>query len=123
MPQRIALFAASAVATILLAVGLAAAGFVPLPHGGESAAAAPDAATTAAEQAGQLPVEPETVYVKPAPKPKTIVVEKPAAAKASTPRKASPVSRTGTTRSIHRDDDESEKGEDGREREYERGDD
>ncbi len=77
MPQRLAIIAASVVATIVLTVGLVAAGFAP-PSDSASVAAKPEAQAASAASGSAL--EPKVVYVKPAPKPKTIVRKKQATA-------------------------------------------
>ncbi len=99
MPQRLALIAAAAAATIVLAVGLAAAGFVPVARPGEPAVAAFDSATITTEAAP----EPEVVYVKPAPSPKTVVVQKPSKAATSSKSSTTP---TRVVRNVRRESDD-----------------
>ena len=75
MRQRLAIAVSSLVAAGVLAVGLTAAGFGP----GSRTDFDPAAQVVAAEAVAETPVEtiePEVVYVKPAPKPKTVVVKK-----------------------------------------------
>jgi hypothetical protein len=70
MRHRLAIAISSLVAAAVLAVGLTAAGFGPVSV--PAAAEVGDGATgTTAEG-----VEPEVVFVKPAPEPRTVVVKK-----------------------------------------------
>ncbi len=111
MPQRLALITASVVATVVLTVGLVAGGFAPVPQPGQPVDAASADTAVTAEQAIDPGSKPEVVYVKPAPSPKTIVLEKQTASKkqAATRKVASSGSRvTRTTRAEFRDDDDHE---------------
>ncbi len=81
MLQKLALTAASAVAALTLALALAAAGFAPgSPAVTTGSSASPIAADPAAADAAApdaMPtVQVDTIYVKPAPKQKTITVHK-----------------------------------------------
>ncbi len=76
MPQRLALAAASVVATIVLTVGLVAAGFGPLADADRPASAADDLAAADLAAEAEADLKPEVVYIKPAPSPKTIVLKK-----------------------------------------------
>ncbi len=114
MPQRLALVVATVAATIVLTIGLVVAGFAPVPGSGgiQSAAVALDGdlATDGRadpELTNEAPLEPEVVYVKPAPTPQTIVLKKQApAAKA-----ASSGSRTTVVRRVpSQGDDEHDEG-------------
>jgi hypothetical protein len=70
MFNRVALFAASLVASGVLAIGLALAGFNPVP------AAAPTTQPAAATVQPPAPVtQVDTVYVAPAPTPQQITVQ------------------------------------------------
>jgi len=71
MRQRLAIALSGLVAAAVLAVGLTAAGFGPEPR----PAAADEIEAVAAETTIE-DTEPEVVYIKPAPKPKTVVVKK-----------------------------------------------
>jgi hypothetical protein len=102
MPQRLALAAAAVAATVVLAVGLVAAGFAPVPAGQPAAASLEQPAS---DQAATPSLEPEVVYVKPAPAPKTVVLEQRAS------RSGSSASRTSTVRSEERDHDAEERAE------------
>ncbi len=117
MPQRLALITASVVATIVLTVGLVAAGFVPLPRPDQAVEAASNVSTAVTDDALQPSAEPEIVYIKPAPKPKTVVVEQPVAAKNPVAKKAPSGPRTTATPARHDDDDAHERSASGRERE------
>jgi hypothetical protein len=102
MVQRLAITVGGIAATVVLTVGLVAAGFVPgsspATLADPASAAGEDTATTAGDQ-----IEPEIVYVKPAPKARTIVVERPAGRRSIAATR--PVSRTRTVR-IEREDRE-----------------
>ncbi len=119
MPQRLALITASVVATIVLTVGLVAAGFVPVPRAGQAVEAASNVSPTVTEDATQPSAEPEVVYIKPAPKPKTVVVEQPVSTKSSASRKNASAPRTTSVNTKRGDDDASERSTDGREHEHE----
>ena len=72
MLQKIALGVASAAAALTLALALALAGFAP---GGSSAAATTQAPAVDPVAADPTPaVQVDTVYVKPAPKQKTVTI-------------------------------------------------
>ncbi len=85
MPQRLALLAATVTATIVLTVGLVAAGFGPAPQTGQAADAGPDEQTAASEAVPERSLEPRIVYIKPAPTPKTVVLRKQATPGTSRP--------------------------------------
>lgn len=113
MPQRLALAVASVVATIVLVFGLAAAGFgAPSATDGSADAVSADATDAA--------LEPEIVYIKPAPSPKTIVLKK----KARAAKAANAANKSGTNtverEREDRDDDASERREKKREAAEER---
>jgi hypothetical protein len=106
MIKALAITAAGLTATVLLTVGLVASGSVVEP-------ADQPVSGQVADSAAQ--VEPQVIYVKPAPKQKTIVVEKPAR---TTPVAASkPATRTRTVSSRSHDDDRYEREGDEYERE------
>ncbi len=119
MPQRLALITASVMAVIVLTVGLVAAGFVPAPRPDQAVEAASNVSADTTGDALQPPVEPKVVYIKPAPKPKTVVVDQPVTTRSSTPRTTSSAPRKTVVRSRNGGDDESERSEGGRERERE----
>jgi hypothetical protein len=78
MFERLAITAVGVAATVVLTVGLVAAGFTPRSAEPDAAI---DAALLAAAQASADPsadptLEPEIVYIKPAPTPRTVVVER-----------------------------------------------
>ena len=101
MRQRLAIAISGLVAAAVLAVGLTAAGFGPEPR----PAAAEEVEAVAAETTIE-DTEPEVVYIKPAPKPQTVVVKKRVQQKAASSAKKS-TKRTRATRSGD-DDDEAE---------------
>jgi hypothetical protein len=105
MRQRLALATAGVLAMMALTVGLVLAGFAPAnpDSNGDPATRIAAAADAAAPQA----VEPQVVYIKPAPTPKTIVVNKPAK---QTTSKTSATRKVTTTVSHHYDDSERESG-------------
>lgn len=109
MRQRLAITIGGLAAAGVLAVGLGAAGFAP--------AARPDPGPDQAEavvEAADPTIEPEVVYVKPAPPPKTVIV---------TERTRAAGSRSGNRQATrvrvaeHEDDDRRERHH---EREHER---
>ena len=77
MIKQVAITVAGIGAAIVLTVGLVAAGFGPRPAGvdpaGTEVLAAP---LTATSPTAEPTLEAEVVYVKPAPAPKTVVVER-----------------------------------------------
>ncbi len=113
---RIAIVAASVVATIVLTVGLAAAGFGPSNIRGSVA----DAGTTDSAEAAVTLTKPKVVYVKPAPKPKTIVVDEKPPAKTTVGSQA-PRKATTSVRAVRREREDDDRYE--HEHESERGDD
>ncbi len=115
MPQRLAIIAASLAATIVLTVGLVAAGFGPSPRPSNVAAKAPE---SAAKEAAPPNLEPEVVYIKPAPKPKTVVLKQQAQAKQSAPAKSR--KKVVQVRQVRSDDDRYEDREHEREAAAER---
>jgi hypothetical protein len=117
MPKRIAIVAASVVATIVLTVGLAAAGFGPTITRGSVADAA---GSTDTAEAAVTPTKPKVVYVKPAPKPKTIVIDQQPQAKATVKTQAAPKT-TRSVRAVRREREDDDRYE--HEHESERGDD
>lgn len=122
MIKSIAITAAGISAAIVLTVGLAAAGFGPRPTGADPAGPEVLAAPlTAASPTAEPTLEPEIVYVKPAPAPRTVVVERQTASGDTS------TSRTSVqTRAVRgeRDDDDGEDREDHEDHEdHERGDD
>jgi hypothetical protein len=117
MRQRIAITISSLVAAAVLAVGLTAAGFGPEPRsalGEEADLAATDATLAIAET--EDPTEPEIIYVKPAPKAKTVVVKK-----RVKQQRASNAGSTGNrqVRATRYDDDDDDRAEHRREHERE----
>jgi hypothetical protein len=134
MRQRLALIISGTVTAAVLAVGLSAAGFGPSSGFATDDGAGADGTVTAADAAP----EPEVVYVKPAPKRKTVVVTRQVAqrdtsaksgtsakrAKSGPGARSGKASKSGTKSKSapprHREDDdryEDEKHEDERERE------
>ncbi|HSM34625.1 MAG TPA: hypothetical protein VK987_11110 [Anaerolineae bacterium] len=101
MPQRLALAAAGLAAAVVLTVGLVAAGFAPTSSGQPVSAGLDEAADEALVEPSLWP---EIVYVRPAPTPETIVLEK----RASTAQSGSAGAGTGSVSSSRgeRDDDE-----------------
>jgi hypothetical protein len=119
MSQRLAITVSSLVAAGVLAVGLTAAGFGP----GSRTDFDPAAQVVAAEAVAGTPVEtiePEVVYVKPAPKPKTVVVKKriTAGSSATSTRSGAASGKSDRVRATRVRDDEREY-EREREHEYE----
>lgn len=117
MRQRLAIAISSLVAAGVLAVGLSAAGFGP----GSTVAGDDQSADAAlASSDGQLEAaEPEVVYVKPAPPPKTVVKVKRTKSKANRAN----TRQTTTVRSVEREHEREDDHEREREHEYEREDD
>lgn len=113
--HRLAIAISSAVAACFLAVGLSAAGYGPLPRqdANEGPSALGEAALGEVAISDDQATEPEVVYVKPAPKRKTVVVTR----RASTSETASRGTVQPRSRSIGGDDDDHD------EDEYERHDD
>ena len=112
MRQRVAIAITSLVAAAVLAVGLSAAGFGPVPGAAQDEVAdlAATGATVTVAEPGD-PAEPEIIYVEPAPQPKTVVVKKRVQQRASNSGSAGS-REVRATRSDHDDDDD--------EHEYER---
>ena len=102
MRQRLAIAISSLVAAAVLVVGLTVAGFGPEQRSATGEEVEAVAAETTVED-----TEPEIVYIKPAPKPKTVFVKKPVQQKATGSAKKN-TKRTRTTRSGD-DDDEAER--------------
>ncbi len=98
--QRIALAVGAISASVVLALGMTAAGFAPGPAGAmQSAAGQGDAEPAVAEPASQ----PRKIYVKPAPKAKTIVVREGAPSRTETASvKTSPAQPKRTAPRTHR---------------------
>jgi hypothetical protein len=92
MIQRLAIVVAGAAAVVVLTVGLVVAGFAPRPSQDTATA---DIQLAAAPVAAAPSLEPEVVYVKPAPKRKTVVVERQA------PRSSVVVPRGPQTRLVN----------------------
>lgn len=106
MIQRLAITAAGITAAVVLTVGLVAAGFVPgSSRPPEDAALAADAAP-GVDSADVQGSEPEVVYVKPAPKPRTIVVEKQAGRTSVAARQSGATPRTVRAQGEDREDRE-----------------
>lgn len=78
MVKRIGIAVGSIAAAAVLTVGLVVGGFVPVPRGGPETAEAASQDTVTPVQASAERREPKVVYVKPARKQRTIVVERPA---------------------------------------------
>jgi hypothetical protein len=91
MIQRLAIVVAGAAAVVVLTVGLVAAGFAPGPRQDTATA---DIQIAAAPVAAEPSFAPDVVYVKPAPKRKTVVVERQA------PRSSASIPRIGQTRLV-----------------------
>jgi hypothetical protein len=105
MFERLAITAVGVTATVVLTVGLAAAGFAP--RGAEQAVSV-DAALLAAEASAapsaMATLEPEVIYIKPAPTPRTVVVERQTATSDGPPGRGS--SDTRPVRLVRGDDDD-----------------
>ena len=120
MIKRLAITVAGISAAIVLTVGLAAAGFGPRPAGVDSAGTEVLAAPlTAAAPTVEPTLEPEVIYVKPAPAPKTVVVERQTAAGSTSTSRSNALSRP--VRAVREDDDRDEREDD--EESHERDDD
>jgi hypothetical protein len=106
--QRIAITGAGAVATIVLASGLVAAGFGPqstTPSADTGAGSIIEASTST--KTGPAV---ETVYVKPAPAPKTVVVRR--APQTSSNASSATSGRAGVVRGERDDEDRYERDDD-----------
>jgi len=119
MMKRIAILIGSVAAVGVLTVGLVAAGFGPVAT---SAPEIAEAASTATEGAKATPEakKAKVVYVKPAPKQRTIVVERPTQNVASAPSTSGSRVRTVRVRAVRedgreREDHEDRQGREGRE--------
>jgi hypothetical protein len=119
MIKQVAITVAGIGAAIALTVGLVAAGFGPRSAGADPAGTeVPAAPLTAAAPTAEPTLEPEIVYVKPAPAPKRVVVERQTAAGSTSTSRGNAQSRpVGAVR----DDDHRYERED--HDEYERDDD
>jgi hypothetical protein len=116
MRQRLAFAISILAAAGVLAVGLTAAGFAPQPRSdGGTVAEAADVEMPATEGTAAR-TDPEIVYIKPAPEPKTVVVKKRVQAPASSSRSTS--TRAVRTTRASGDDDRYER-EGSHEREHE----
>ena len=96
MDRRLVIAISGSSAAVVLAVGLTAAGFVPGPRSVAEAetSQAVSEAVAAETSASADTAKPKVVYVKPAPKPKTVVVQRPARVQpASNAQSRSPVAR------------------------------
>jgi hypothetical protein len=113
MTKRIAIVVGSIAAAAVLTVGLVVAGFGPVSRGGPETAEAAAQPAHGPVLAGTEPREPEVVYVKPARKRRTIVVERPAVT-AVRPEagRASARVRTVRVRNDHADREDREDRED-----------
>jgi hypothetical protein len=102
--HRLAIAISSAVAACFLAVGLSAAGYGPLPRqdANEAPSALGEAALGEAAAVADMDMEPEVVYVQPAPNRKTVVVTQ----RARTAETASRGTVQPRSRSIGGDDDD-----------------
>lgn len=119
MIKQVAITAAGIGAAIVLTLGLVAAGFGPRPAGADPAGTEVLAAPlTAAAALAEPTLEPEIVYVKPAPAPKTVVVERQTATRSTAASRSS--AQTRPVRAVRDDDDRYEREDHD---EYERGDD
>jgi hypothetical protein len=116
MPQRLALAAAGLAAAVVLTVGLVAAGFAPTSSGQPVSAGLDEAADEALVEPSLWP---EIVYVRPAPTPETIVLEK----RASTAQSGSAGAGTGSVSSSRGERDDDERDDDDRWERREREDD
>jgi hypothetical protein len=106
MLERLAITAVGVTATVVLTVGLAAAGFAPRSTEPDTSV---DAALLAAAEASASPtaaptLEPEIVYIKPAPTPRTVVVERQTAARDGSTGQGSAATRP--VRLVRGDDDD-----------------
>ena len=124
MIKPIAITAAGISAAIVLTVGLVAAGFGPRPAVSSPAGTeVPAAPLMAVSPTAEPTLGAEIVYVKPAPAPETVVVERQTATRNTAASRSS--SQTRPVRAERQDDDRDEREDDEREDhdEYERGDD
>jgi hypothetical protein len=118
MVKRIAIVVGGMAAAAVLTVGLVVAGLGPVrPSGSESVVASTEDADAPVQAAAALR-EPEVVYVKPARKRRTIVVERPTARVSTNAGTASSRVRTVRVRSEREDRDrEDREDRDGEDRE------
>lgn len=106
MFERLAIAAVGVTATVVLTVGLVAAGFTPRSADPDTSI---DAALLAAAQASADPsadptLEPEIVYVKPAPTARTVVVQRQTVARVDSSGRGS--ADTRPVRLVRGDDDD-----------------
>ena len=106
MIQRLAIVVAGAAAVIVLSVGLVAAGFAPRAS---QDPATSDAQLAAAPVAAVPSLEPEVVYVKPAPKRKTVVVERQAPGSSVASRSGAQTRQVVSVRPARHYDDDGER--------------
>jgi hypothetical protein len=109
MIERLAITAVGVAATVVLTVGLVAAGFAPRQGEPDVSATLVDDALLAAAQASALAtedptLEPEVVYVKPAPARETVVVQRQASAQGSSAGRISDARPVRSVRSSGSDD-------------------
>jgi ABC-type antimicrobial peptide transport system permease subunit len=103
MRQRLAIAISGLVAAAVLAVGLTAAGFAPESR--SVAAEVPDVTPVeSVERVDEL--EPEVVYVKPAPEPKTVIVTKRAKSATKSKKNTAASRNTRQVRAARSDDDD-----------------
>jgi hypothetical protein len=105
MIQRLAIVAAGAAAVIVLSVGLVAAGFAP---GASQDLATADTQLATAPVAAEPSLDPEVVYIKPAPKRKTVVVERQAPRSSAAMRSGAQTRQVASVRPARDYDDDGE---------------
>jgi hypothetical protein len=109
MIERLAITAVGIAATVVLTVGLVAAGFAPRQGEADASAALIDEAMLAAAQASAEATEdptfePEVVYVKPAPARETVVVQRQASVQGSSSGRSADARPVRSVRSSGSDD-------------------
>lgn len=123
MFERLAITAVGVTATVVLTVGLAAAGFAPRTAEPDvSVDAALLAAETSAAPSAEATLEPEIIYVKAAPTPRTVIVERRTAA-LDDPAASRPVRLVRGSDEDDRSEREERDHRDGHDAEHERDDD
>jgi hypothetical protein len=109
MFERLAITTVGVTATVVLTVGLVAAGFLPSQGETDASGALIDQAVLAAQASAQASsaapsVEPKVVYVKPAPPRKTVVVQRQSSVQGSTAAGSSASRAVRPTRTYEHED-------------------
>jgi len=119
MFERLAITTVGVTATVVLTVGLVAAGFLPSQGETDASAALVDQAVLAAQASAQASanptVEPRVVYVKPAPPRETVVVQRQSPASGSSTVRSSGTRTVRSTASYEREDRYEREGREDRE--------